>query len=420
MTCTGTPRPAAIPADWQEWTGWSCECSLYGPGTAGTPYADLAWEPCELPYKSSVVCERHVQPQHANEFYAVGALPVMRRDAATGEPLLQATHALEVGASDKVFFHFVANARTGKMRHVLAQPSTKDCGDGFFGKGQFIPGGMSKDEYILYHPDANEQKGQEGWVRVPFDQPWPSLVVKKPFVSTELNSAWRLSDLGVLRTHIQNDLFDRDGQGEQLAYGAVLDQDGMPSFYPLMTDEAIFFPVGGLVQSGMWAWSKATGPQPILRWFGDSTRGAGNLGTDGKDMVWVYGEGKKAGSEDPYPSLSVMTAPYSLEPAAVAKTTRRLRSQPGFIDQWRYQVGCGYAARSVAVDDGKTFNGLFIVRLSDGVSWTLPGAPNVSDLAWSHTLSVDCEHVYMALSNAKKTRIGRVRLDSLGPGTPPD
>lgn len=425
QTCTGTPRPAAIPADWQEWTGWSCQCSLYGPGITGIPYGDLAWEPCELPYSSSVVCERHVHSAHAadGQFYFIGATPKIRRDPISGDPILHATHALPVDASDNVLFHFIANARTGKILHVLAQPSTRDCGQNSSGLGQFFPEGTSNDSYVLSRADRAHEGSTlpaEGWVGGRLADPWPTTVLKKERVHADTSSNWYPSELGVLRNVGRATLSDWQGQGDELIYSAALDPEGLSSSYPLMTDTSVFFPVGEGVRNGVWAWSKATGLQPILRWFGDSTRGAGNLGTDGKDMVWVYGEGKKAGSEEPYSTLSVMTAPYSLDPSTVAKTTRRLRSQPGYLDGWRYQVGCGYAARSVSVNDGATFNGLFIVRLSDGVSWTLPGSPNVAVLAWSHTLHVDCEHVYMNLSNNKKARIGRVRLDSLGPGTPPD
>ena len=418
--CAGVARPSVIPADWSEWTDWSCECSLHGPGATGTPYGDLSWEPCELPSPSSVVCERHVATQHAGQPYLLGAFPLMRRDPVTGDPLLQATHALSVGSGDQAYFHFVANLRTGHVQHVLAQASTKSCGQGSSGKGQYIPGGMGKDDYILYHSDADRTKGQEGWVRVPYNAPWPDLAVKRTFVASNLSSDWHASSLGVVRTHVRNDLYPWSGEGEETVYRASQDPDSEPSYAPWMTDEAIFFPIGGLKRNGVWAWSKATGLQPLLRWPGDLTRGAANLGTDGKDMVWVYGEGQKSASDQTFPKLSVMTAPYSLDPATLAATSRRLRSQPGGMDEWRYQVGCGYAARSVIVNDGKINNGLFIVRLSDGVSWTLPGAAASGDLGWGHTLYVDCEHVYMALTSGNKARVGRVRIDSLGPGMAPD
>ena len=60
------------------------------------------------------------------------------------------------------------------------------------------------------------------------------------------------------------------------------------------------------------------------------------------------------------------------------------------------------------------------MRLSDGVSWTLPGrlAPNGEH--WGNVLGITCDEVFATMDTDLTVRILRFRLDSLGPGTPPD
>jgi hypothetical protein len=126
-------------------------------------------------------------------------------------------------------------------------------------------------------------------------------------------------------------------------------------------------------------------------------------------MVWSYGEGKEPSAEV-FPTRSIMTAPYATDPTAVMP--RRLRSLPGkslVVEPWR--VGCGYAAHTSDTTE------VLVVRLSDGWSWRVPNAAGASiDLA----LGLTCEELFAGAFISKLFTIARVRLDSLGPGEPPD
>jgi hypothetical protein len=125
-------------------------------------------------------------------------------------------------------------------------------------------------------------------------------------------------------------------------------------------------------------------------------------------MVWSYGEGKLP-NETTYPIRSVMTSPFTTDPDAVVP--RRLRSEPPFamgVDGW--EVGCGYAAHYAGYF-------LLVVRLSDGWSWQVPNAPGRS---FGRAIGVTCEEVFGLGDFGDHGNIARVRLDSLGPGEPPD
>lgn len=119
-----------------------------------------------------------------------------------------------------------------------------------------------------------------------------------------------------------------------------------------------------------------------------------------------------------------MTAPYSTDADTVAKTARRLRSDqhlPAMMDG--FAGGCGYAARNFyqPLGDSSHANTLLIVRLSDGVSWSVTMPSTKSGAQLTHALGVTCEEVFSkAQFPDESSAIVRIRLDSLGPGMPPD
>ena len=82
-------------------------------------------------------------------------------------------------------------------------------------------------------------------------------------------------------------------------------------------------------------------------------------------------------------------------------------------------MGCGYAARPAGLDDPYHAS-LHVVRLSDGQGWLLTGNLDPPRMQWSIPLGITCDELFTTVSIEYRTRILRVRLDSLGPGTPPD
>jgi hypothetical protein len=137
-----------------------------------------------------------------------------------------------------------------------------------------------------------------------------------------------------------------------------------------------------------------------------TTLGYGDLGTDGKDLVWIEASGRTTDT-GPFDTYTIMTAPYTTEPGSVV--SRRLRTEQGpDFDVVYFQVGCGYAARS----NGEHIR---VVRLSDGQSWVLTNALT-DPWGWTEPLAVTCTELFATVRNSGVTRLARVRLDSLGPG----
>jgi hypothetical protein len=169
-------------------------------------------------------------------------------------------------------------------------------------------------------------------------------------------------------------------------------------------------------------WTADAGARDFISFGSDTSQAAGDLGTDGHDMVWLDGSGRTQ-PYGPYPTAAFMTSPSTADPAQLRP--RRLRSEPGAGDAGSglgasaTQVGCGYAARQFP-------GGIRILRLSDGVSWVLPMNAGASRWGWVNALAVTCTHFYGSArgqvdnTGSWITTIARLRLDSLGSGIAPD
>ena len=186
--------------------------------------------------------------------------------------------------------------------------------------------------------------------------------------------------------------------------------DGVVVDVPVFAGGAAFWPASTIYSYEVQVYSAATGVRDFLSAGTDVTHGFGDFGTDGHDMVWIEGRGRTTTTQ-PFDTYAITTAPFTTDPTQVAP--RRLRSEEGpTLDLEHFFVGCGYAARSI---------GLYIrvVRLADGVSWTLSNALT-DPWGWSEPLAVTCTELFATVRTSGQTRLARIRLDSLGPGIAPD
>ena len=86
-------------------------------------------------------------------------------------------------------------------------------------------------------------------------------------------------------------------------------------------------------------------------------------------------------------------------------------------------IGCGYTAHAVSSQVFPS-NSLIVVRLADGVSWELKAGENQRP-AWEKALGFTCDELFALESfgngaTSEGPHVVRIRLDSLGPGLPPD
>jgi hypothetical protein len=181
----------------------------------------------------------------------------------------------------------------------------------------------------------------------------------------------------------------------------------------------IFIQIGEIHTGGVAIWTEAEGTKPLILWPAN-TRTVHHFDTDGKHHVWTEAEGWN-NSTTTFAQADVFVAPYTLDQAKVTQTRKKLTKDLNVLSGTPWKVGCGYAARKLAASTPLS-NSLMVVRLSDGTSWLLPGGDPSQPWRYDflNAFGITCTHVYttVALPSGAPT-IARIRLDSLGPGTPP-
>lgn len=237
---------------------------------------------------------------------------------------------------------------------------------------------------------------------------------------TKENSSWRVSkDWLVQLTLGKLNAWTWEGKLSQNVYAGGTDPDGLQPHVPIVRGKDVFFTVGDLQLCGVMSWRPDPGLRPLLRWYGDPTRAAGNFGTDGKDMVWTQSQGAGACLNDG-PNPEVWTAPYTTDPAIVQATAHRVRKDVRGMSAESFVVANGYAARCDSFGFPATLS-LSIVRLSDGYSWIVPGDPAGNTHLFTKAIGITESEVFVfGYVKGMSSTVFRIRLDSLGPGTPPD
>jgi hypothetical protein len=84
----------------------------------------------------------------------------------------------------------------------------------------------------------------------------------------------------------------------------------------LVSGSSVFFHVRSGDRAGLMVWDAVRGSRPLVGWIGDGTRAAGDLGTDGHDLVWPSGEGITP-EQRAHPSRRLMTALFTTDVTAL-------------------------------------------------------------------------------------------------------
>ncbi len=188
--------------------------------------------------------------------------------------------------------------------------------------------------------------------------------------------------------------------------------------YYAFAGDAMFFNFGTLAYQRISLYTPDAGTRDFISYGNDVSKGAADFGTDGKDMAWTEAFGRSS-TQEPWAKIDIMTAPFTTDPSAIAK--RRLRSETYAIGSGPFVVGCGYAAHHYAsTTEG---SGTRLVRLSDGRSWRFSdGAPIDAGPRWhfNDPLAITCDELFVQFHHGVQFNVARIRLDSLGPGDPPD
>lgn len=271
--------------------------------------------------------------------------------------------------------------------------------------GGFVNGGR------YAYPVIVKYNAREGAVAGPWSQLAPSVVLR--FDPGGDHTPWP-TPFGVLDADDSHQLklFSWETGQKTLDLWSPARDNGLQQGSFEVAEKALFWRASNSSYAKLRVYTPSGGVAELQSFGADTTQGAFGLGTDGTDLVWQHAFGRTQGT-GVYPSLEIMTAPFTVSAATL--TPRRLRSAPGGLAIVPTIVGCGYAAQG---------NGLSIriVRLSDGMSWVLTWADKQSSIGWTSPLALTCDELFIGglITGTPKRTIVRVRLDSLGPGLPPD
>jgi hypothetical protein len=377
----------------------------------------IQWEACSSPVDSALSCQQMKLFWTTPAEPAIGSFPRVWPVPGSKRVLLQFSRNNFPGDLG-IRYHLVAEA-DGPVLHALLQINPPQGGCYLNAQG------LQDGKYLWgMQGDTWDEPGfgsVEGFLAGDVASSTPTIVFKRP-MDPGFAANWDVTRDWVVENYGPRYVRSWDTPAKPLMiFAAAEDPIGLDVASAAPFRSAVFLSLGTSWAHDIAVWTPDKGVQPWQRWGGDFSRGAGNLGTDGQDIVWTYGEGK-APTELEFPATSVFTAPYTTDASTVEVTKRRVRSdvtRPADVD-YQYVVGCGYAARRYYL---KGTSNLFVVRLSDGRAWKIPGAADgeMNQVHWANPLAVSCEHVYVSMLVKKEgATIARIPLSSLGEGLPAD
>lgn len=408
--CVPPPKPSIVPDGWEAYTDFSCEQPFYVPSSEQYLPEPIQWETCPLSAGLASGCK------WMNVTWP-GTASLLRNGFAENQGTRCISFARIVLPNDgQGHVYAIVAGLDGTVQNAILDPrmpqdgtllGMEDLAEGLY--AITVRGGDGSKTNAFKSQRKGVLVGAVGELR-------PRLFQLEVTPSVY---SWRISSKLLARAEAPAQritAFPLDGSESFELASKSLDPDKLAPDQPTLLGDIAIFGVGNLMQQGIMAYDPMQKTHPLIRWYGDTKQGAYNVGTDGKDLVWTYGEDHPAG-EGTYPTRSIWTSPFTTDPKQIQG--RRLRSDPQTAFDVNFVVGCGYAAHVLHKDDG-----LLVVRLSDGVSWILPNYPD--GLAWHDAIGVTCEEVFATvdvLPGPGKDvvySIARARLDSLGPGIAPD
>lgn len=401
--CPSTARPAGVPDGWEVYDGAPGCCGLYLPtGVNAELPPPITWESCGpnlLPV--GAVCQR----MKIDWRYPTGAPPMAyRTNGATdraGNIWLGFDRVESVPDSATAYFIYrlIANANAG-IAHAILETESTACTLGTHD--------LDSDRYVY---TLNEYSVDKGFATGPVNAQLPDSTMT--FKTGTHNQA--VGPVGVLDIDdgFRFNLYPPLGFNTSSVIWSSAQDKGLDESFPFFSADALFWTASRDWYQKIHVYTPTGGTKDFIASDPSLGKSAGDFGTDGIDMVWVEGGEPDGGATTgTYPPASIMTAPYTTNPAAVVK--RRLTTEPdgATVGADNFVVGCGYAARDM-------YDRIRLVRISDGQSWMLtPNSTNSNIWSWMSPLVLTCDEMFAYITGDGIANIARVRLDSLGPGDP--
>ncbi|MCL2825206.1 MAG: hypothetical protein FWD57_14545 [Polyangiaceae bacterium] len=419
--CAPQPIPSTVPEGWEEYPVMDCKYRIYVPSNREYLPSPLIWEPCaSTTGPLSYDCRQIHMDWPTEQPNTTGVVPSLAFVDPENAVVIALRKVYELtGESRPTAFMSMVVEADGVVRQaiwtdyvplqeMMAWPGLRSIARG---KSSWVinemdrPNGFVRRVVNLAGDDVN--------LRPPvlYDSPIggeeeASVIAGNQFYLL-YGSSFRIRKWG----DTTDIAYPANGGGGGIYGGAYWVGD------TLLMNLAVF-PTYALLR-----WTEQDGTQTLVGFPGDKTKGATNSATDGKDLVWIQGEDREPDDKH-FPTRWIMTSKYSTDPSQIEPRRVIPWAQKPIVSSTPPQVGCGFAAFRVSPETPEE-KGLLIVRLSDGVSWHLPNVlkmyPDGTPLSvgWGGPIALTCDELFAVYKETSVYNIRRVRLDSLGPGTPP-
>jgi hypothetical protein len=393
-------------AGWTYFPVLDPSCQLYVPSSAALLPPPIQWQPCVNAIPSGLACQ-----QMKYDWQAPKSGHIDSGSIAALEPDGSVAISMSRWFSNNLVYRMVADADGPVRSAILELPSTNLC---TIGSGNSLDEGRLAYTVVM---DPNPSQPSQSWtagIGGGIDDLVPRIFQEhKDFTPRQ----YVAGNMALLEWGPGLPLFSWS-DGGQIDSLATPDQQvgtapsGTPAEF-LFSGDALFFSVHSGSYYRIAAYTPAAGIAELIAAGGDSTRSSLDLGTDGHDLVWA--EASMTSSQ--LSNVAWMTSPFATTEAAVQRRQLRNEAAP-YCAGAPFVVGCGYAAQCGYGTNGPQV-GVRIVRLSDGQSWPLLTQNGVDPWIWSEPIAITCSEVFVRVQTPGDFNIARVRLDSLGPGEPP-
>ncbi len=391
--CTPPERPSFVPSGWVEYPDYDPCCGFYVPADASQLPPPVAWTSCETP--SGMTGCRWID----RNWGGLDSTDTAASLDAQGHVVLltsrpYADHSVEIvaGADGPVYSALMsAVPQNCQVTQAILQSITAprwlvEVSERGWGPTNGYIGGTTASIAPTSHRRYANGAGAPDLAEHAFDVGDPGVIHMKDNATIELLD-WSTGQHALDITTPAQD--------------SALGQSG-PHFF---ADQLFWLGSAGSI-AVIRRWSQQSGPHDFINYNYDPQHPAADMGTDGKDMVWIEAHGPPIDNAF-NTTADYWTSPYVMDPADLKP--RRLTAEiPNAIGALSMVVGCGLAAAENGL-------GIRIIRVSDGASWILS---NGNGWGWITPLALTCTELFARVASKGTQTIGRVPLSSLGAPQP--
>jgi len=393
--------------------GYDAACGFCYAGSKEKLPPPITWKACDpLATPPGMVCQQMVEDWDPGQFgteYLAGALPAWSHDG---------TVTFLLGRMQWPFIYRVVADADGPVHQAMLETAPSTC---TLGHGDLRDARVA---YRIYDSESGTLSGLGGGsYGADLDDLHPRVMTHyHPEKNNDRD--YYVSNLGLFEISSLGFTINQydwaTGQFVRQITSANQENGfGIGDLWP--QGDAVFWnDYSTLAFNKLRAWTLDGGSHDLVSFGGDWTKGAMTMGVDDTWIAWSQGDGRPQ-SNVMFDKVRLMAAPRAT--AGVSGTA--LTTVAGF-NMAPLVVGCGYAAvaATVSFDAGPNEpQNLLVFRLSDGRRWQFPTA---LPQRWFIPLAITCTEIFakVAIQDADSGKgyytIGRVRLDSLGPGVPPN